>query len=142
MSLGSITVELLRKPYHLAKRRLVSEIVSAGKLRAAKKRLCSASSLSDGEKSLLDRVSCRIHPDDCPYAISTPDEYLTAGISAVRCIDHVLPETKRVGVRSILDFACGFGRVLRFIRVRFPEADIIASDIDGNALEFLGAVSL
>ena len=39
-------------------------------------------------------------------------------------------------VGSILDFPCGCGRVLRFLRVRFPKADITASEIDTSMLDF------
>jgi SAM-dependent methyltransferase len=110
-------------------------MVNAGKLRAAKMRLLSSDILSHAEKGLLDRVSCRVHADDFLYAISTPDQYLVAGVSAVRCIDHILAESKH-DVGRILDFACGYGRVLRFIKARFPAAEITVSDLDGKALEF------
>ena len=39
-------------------------------------------------------------------------------------------------VGSILDFPCGYGRVLRFLRAMFPNSDITAADIDSNALDF------
>jgi SAM-dependent methyltransferase len=71
------------------------------------------------------------------YAISSHEEYLSAGVSAVRCIEHVLTQSAgHNDVRTILDFACGYGRVLRFLKARFPVADITASDIDPEALDF------
>jgi SAM-dependent methyltransferase len=39
-------------------------------------------------------------------------------------------------VGSILDFPCGYGRVLRFLRVKFPEAGITAAEINTSALDF------
>ena len=71
------------------------------------------------------------------YAISSPEEYLSAGLSAVRCIDYVLARSAgHNNVRSILDFASGYGRVLRFLKARFPLADITSSDIDPTAVDF------
>ena len=40
-------------------------------------------------------------------------------------------------IRTILDFACGYGRVLRFLEGRFPTANITSSDMDPGSLEFL-----
>ncbi|MEF9426794.1 MAG: class I SAM-dependent methyltransferase, partial [Candidatus Mariimomonas ferrooxydans] len=39
-------------------------------------------------------------------------------------------------IRSILDFPCGYGRVLRFLRARFADADITISEINPVALDF------
>jgi SAM-dependent methyltransferase len=135
VSVGPATVQFVRRPYQFLRRRIVSEMVNAAKLRAAKMRLLSSNILSHAEKRLVDRVSCRVHADDFLYAISTPDQYLVAGVSAVRCIDRILAESKH-NVGRILDFACGYGRVSRFIKARFPAAEIIVSDINEEALEF------
>lgn len=37
---------------------------------------------------------------------------------------------------SILDFGCGYGRVLRVLRNEFPDARITACDVDRGAAEF------
>lgn len=60
--------------------------------------------------------------------------YLSVGLSAIECIDRVAGDERAPG--SVLDFACGYGRVLRFLRVRFPEARLAASDVDTRALAF------
>jgi SAM-dependent methyltransferase len=36
----------------------------------------------------------------------------------------------------ILDFGCGYGRVLRVLRAEFPGASITASDVDREAVDF------
>jgi trans-aconitate methyltransferase len=36
-------------------------------------------------------------------------------------------------VKRILDYACGYGRVLRWIKAQFPIADIIGVDADPKA---------
>jgi SAM-dependent methyltransferase len=39
-------------------------------------------------------------------------------------------------VETILDFPCGYGRVLRMLRARFPHATIVAGDIKPPMLRF------
>ena len=92
--------------------------------------------LSREEKLFTERVSCRVHPNDGMYAIGSPEEYLTAGVSALHCIDHILAQSAKQDVRTILDFACGYGRVARFLKSRFPGAEITVSDIDSAAVDF------
>ncbi|MBN8727519.1 MAG: class I SAM-dependent methyltransferase [Xanthomonadales bacterium] len=50
-------------------------------------------------------------------------------------IEALLPG--RSGLR-ILDFACGFGRLLRFLPQRYPAANIWAGEIQPEALRFVG----
>ncbi|MGG5887557.1 methyltransferase [Falsiroseomonas sp. HC035] len=38
--------------------------------------------------------------------------------------------------QKILDLPCGFGRVTRVLRVRFPHASITACDLDREGVEF------
>ena len=55
----------------------------------------------------------------------------------MRCVEYVLVQSAgHNDVRTILDFACGYGRVLKFLKARFPTANIAASDIDPEALNF------
>ena len=137
MSIRSLTASVLRKPYLFFRREIVFELASAAQLGAAKARLLHSDALSDGEKGLFTTVSCRVHPDDCLYAIASPEEYFKAGVSAVRCIEQVLEQSDNHNpIRTILDFASGYGRVARFLRSRFPAADITVCDIDGAAVDF------
>lgn len=39
----------------------------------------------------------------------------------------------------VLDFACGFGRLLRFLSLSLPNGNIWASEIQADALEFVGS---
>jgi SAM-dependent methyltransferase len=94
--------------------------------------------LSAEEKSLLGNVSLRTHLRDGMYERSAAREYLLVGLSALRAIETTLREVRgddpRVG--TVLDFACGYGRVLRFLRARFSAAEIIAAEMDPVALDF------
>jgi len=54
--------------------------------------------------------------------------YFAAGLDAIRCIDAVL-EQQPIEPKRILDLPSGWGRVLRHLTVRFPDAALVASDI-------------
>ena len=63
--------------------------------------------------------------------------YLSVGLSAIRCIDAALEKSNGdCEIQSILDLPSGYGRVLRFLRVRFPRAEITASEMYPEMLEF------
>ena len=112
--------------------------------RVQKDLLAFESPLSREEKIWLEKVSFRLHPHDDMYDKSmlrseyaTAKLYLLVGLSACCCIDKALGQSrKNAAVQSILDFPCGYGRVLRFLEVRFPNAEIVAGDINPIALEF------
>jgi SAM-dependent methyltransferase len=116
--------------------------------RRAKKNQLASRTLSREEKAWVEKVSLKIHPKDGMYdksirggahvlEASAAQHYLSVGLSASRCIDEALGHSrKNRAVRSILDFPCGYGRVLRFLKVRFPNAEIVACEIDPMALKF------
>jgi SAM-dependent methyltransferase len=105
--------------------------------RSAKKDLLHSGTLSREEKNWMKSVSLEIHPEDRMYVASGARHYLLVGLSARWCIDEALSRScKNKSVRSILDFPCGYGRVLRFLKVRFPNAKIVGCEIDPMAVEF------
>lgn len=65
-----------------------------------------------------------------------PEHYHRAGTEALRAIGFGLEGANVLGVRSILDFACGGGRVMRHLRAKFPDAEITGCDIWEEGLEF------
>lgn len=64
------------------------------------------------------------------------DHYLAVGSSALACVEaalgHAVP-------RVILDLPCGYGRVTRMLRARFPDAVIVASDLDRVGVDWVAA---
>lgn len=58
-------------------------------------------------------------------------EYFHTGAEAADYIYSFAPKAKK-----ILDFGCGYGRVSRFLKVRFPEADLLVSDPKKSAMDF------
>jgi SAM-dependent methyltransferase len=67
--------------------------------------------------------------------------YLRTGASGLECVRHALAVADRAGPpRRILDFGCGHGRVLRFLKAAFPQAALTACDVDGSAIRFCADV--
>ncbi len=55
--------------------------------------------------------------------------YLNVGRSALKAILQGLDYAEAPPPADILDFGCGAGRVLRWVRHEFPEARIVAADV-------------
>lgn len=100
-----------------------------------KKRLLADPSLSEAERVLLKKVSCRIYYRDRMYNRDGV-HYYKVGLSAISCIDEALKRANLKEVRSILDLPCGGGRVLRFLAHRFSQAEITACELASGAVEF------
>jgi SAM-dependent methyltransferase len=120
-------------PYLGAVRRWVHTVPPRPLLQ--KKGLLADPSISGSERELLAKVSSRIYYRDGMY-----DEdgmhYYKVGLSAIRCIDEALSQTRLQEVRTILDLPSGGGRVLRFLVHRFPDAEITACELASGAVEF------
>ena len=120
-------------PYLGATRRWLRTIPPQTQLQ--KRRLLSNSSLSDTERELLGKVSARIYYNDGMYH-GDGVHYFKVGLSAIHCIDEALASARLKDPRTILDLPCGSGRVLRFLRRRFPEASITAAELETGPVEF------
>jgi SAM-dependent methyltransferase len=80
-------------------------------------------------------VNQHVLPDD-PMHLYAPELYFDAGRQALRRIQLALLAAGRDSVTSVLDFACGGGRVLRYLRAAFPDAELTATDLYVAGLEF------
>jgi SAM-dependent methyltransferase len=69
-----------------------------------------------------------------------PDVYFTAGRSALRSIRLAMLASNHTRVSSILDFASGGGRVLRYLKAAFPDAQLTACDVVDVYLRFCSDV--
>lgn len=67
---------------------------------------------------------------------SNDTHYVTVGESALDVIAQVLGNVEPA---NILDLPCGFGRVTRALRARYPQAEITASDLDRPGVDFTEA---
>jgi SAM-dependent methyltransferase len=62
--------------------------------------------------------------------------YLYVGVLAVQLIQECLAVAGTGDVRRILDFGCGHGRVMRVLRPVFAGAELVACDLDQDAVRF------
>jgi SAM-dependent methyltransferase/predicted O-methyltransferase YrrM len=76
-------------------------------------------------------VDSRISPRDAMY-VGDGAHYFSVGRSAITAIERVAPAEPR----RVLDMPCGHGRVLRFLRRRYPDAALVACDLDADGVEF------
>ena len=120
-------------PYLGAARRWVRAIPPRPRLQ--KQRLLSDPSLTKTERELLKNVSGKIYFNDGMYH-GNGVHYFKVGLSAIHCIDEALARADLKEVRTILDLPCGSGRVMRFLRHRFPEAEITACELEAGPVEF------
>ena len=104
-------------------------------LHAARIAMLRSGALSDDEKYLLRNVSLRVHPNDDMYPRGTGRHYLSIGIASNRAINSALAHAAHQ-VQTVLDLPSGYGRALRFLKARFPDATICACDLQPEAVEF------
>jgi len=65
------------------------------------------------------------------------DHYFQVGLSALKLIEAAM-----LGLpapQTILDLPCGFGRVTRIMRARYPDAAITVCDLDRSGVDFAAA---
>lgn len=99
------------------------------------KRLLTSDILNPDQKRWLQQVNREIHYRDGMYAGNAKD-YFIAGLSALACVDDVLQSTGENEIKEVLDLPSGYGRELRFFKVRFPNASFTACDIQPGAVGF------
>lgn len=79
----------------------------------------------------------KISPRDTMFRWHERDRYFSVGRSAAReCIAASMLAAQKADAARILDFGCGYGRVLRVLGEEFPGASITASDVDREAVDF------
>ena len=74
-------------------------------------------------------VSQEIAESDEMHAAGDPAHYFAVGQSAINAIAQGMLLSGMTDPRTVLDMACGHGRVLRHMRVFFPDARLVACDI-------------
>lgn len=83
-----------------------------------------------------------ISPDDDMLAGGGGEQwYHEVGRSALQCVARALEAARKPpeDVRRILDLPCGHGRVLRYLRAAFGQAEIVACDLAREAADFCAA---
>jgi SAM-dependent methyltransferase len=80
-------------------------------------------------------VNQDVSPNDVMYR-SDPDHYFLTGRQAFEAIQRFVRFLALSPVNTILDLPSGHGRVLRFLRVAYPNALIDACDLDRDGVDF------
>jgi 2-polyprenyl-3-methyl-5-hydroxy-6-metoxy-1,4-benzoquinol methylase len=77
-----------------------------------------------------------IAPGDGMFNEIHPEHYFAVGASAAHLISESLAAAcvPPGRVERVLDYACGYGRVLRWLRVEFPQAFLLGVDSDPKAV--------
>lgn len=128
------------KPYktlpYRAYRKLISERPKRF-LKKARQVLLASPDVSASDRKRLQQVSLNLHHRDQMYKpnLKGAQHYLSVGLSAMGCISEA-SENANTTVGSVLDLPCGYGRVLRFLKVEFPEAHITGCELNPVALSF------
>jgi SAM-dependent methyltransferase len=82
-------------------------------------------------KAIKARIDWSIAPGDQMFH-GDLEHYTAVGESAQRCILAAQMASGVPEPTSILDFACGNGRVTRWLRAAWPDADLHVSDINAD----------
>lgn len=91
--------------------------------------------LRNGLEAVRARVDFRLMPGDHMLA-GNLEQYSSVGASALEIVHSNILLANSCEPKAILDFGCGSGRVLRWLRASFPDADIYASDVRVDSLHF------
>lgn len=82
---------------------------------------------------LNDSLNRTIHKEDQMYT-GNENRYMGVGADAITKICALFID--REAPKSILDFACGYGRVARFLSSAFPASELVVSDVMQSAVDF------
>jgi len=81
-------------------------------------------------------VDHTLSPKDGMHVAGQEAHYFAVGYSAIRNIQAGLLAAGLKAPTTILDMACGYGRVLRMLKAYFPTAHLTACDINTVAVDF------
>lgn len=88
------------------------------------------------ERRWLQELPIKVHKNESGYLKDQGTHYLKVGLSAMENITEALKTSGLIEPSSVLDFPCGYARVMRFLRVAFPNAQIEGADLDQKAVRF------
>lgn len=89
-----------------------------------------------GWPEITDRVGTAMSEFDIMLVKSNARAYAEVGLSALACVVKSLTAAKAPAPTRILDFGCGYGRVLRFLTATWPDAAVYGTDMDAEGLGF------
>jgi SAM-dependent methyltransferase len=97
-----------------------------------------------GGNEVIDEsaVDQRISPAERMLGASGREHYFRVGQSALECIQKALDiaSISPHRIKRILDLPCGHGRVLRYLKAAFPEAEITACDLLRDGVDYCSSM--
>ncbi len=87
--------------------------------------------------SIHSRLNLEVMQGDHMFSGKNLKHYFYVGASALKVISAVDILANNPRINTILDFACGSGRVTRWLRAAFPAARIVACDVRKDSLQFV-----
>lgn len=86
--------------------------------------------------SFLDESVITIIHDSDQMFTGSKERYFRCGKDAIKKICGIINTADSPPLTTILDFACGYGRVARYLRAAFPDVAITVSDVMEPAVAF------
>jgi SAM-dependent methyltransferase len=117
----------------------LASLTYAGEMRATLAELSADPSLQariPGLQELAPRASIAVSDRDIMLKKSTVRHYLSTGLSALDSIFTSCPELSSHTPLRILDFGCGYGRVLRMLKAAWPNSVSFVCDVAPDGLAF------
>jgi len=81
-------------------------------------------------------LNTAIAPSDDMFPWGHPRNYFQTGLGAARCIKSAIERTSIGEPARVLDLPCGYGRVLRYLRAFWPNAELVAGELVPAAVSY------
>ena len=111
----------------------------AGEMRAALDTLLTSNAMVQSiphVQEVAQRLNLVVSDKDIMLKKSTAQHYLSTGFSALDSIYQCLPHLATQPPGRVLDFGCGYGRVLRMLRAAWPHNVTFTCDLMADGLSF------
>jgi trans-aconitate methyltransferase len=89
-------------------------------------------------RQVMTAVDRRVAAGDTMY-MGNDQHYFDVAASALKAMLLAVEAAGRGTPRRILDFGCGYGRVMRAMRAAFPDAELLAFDVDAGGVAHCAA---
>ncbi|HMQ68754.1 MAG TPA: class I SAM-dependent methyltransferase [Ignavibacteria bacterium] len=90
-------------------------------------------------EKLISTIDTEIDPKDEMFEKDEEEHYFNVGFSCLEIINNTLESEKvdKKKIKTILDFPCGYGRELRFLKSFFSESSLYGCEIEEDKLNFV-----
>lgn len=93
-----------------------------------------AGRIEEAVQAMMAAVDRTVAANDTMYT-GDDQHYFSVGASALKAMLLALESAGKGAPRRVLDFGCGYGRVMRAMRGAFPDAELLACDVDAAGVD-------